>query len=511
MDVAEIKTMPLSEMEAAYYNPRKDLKPGEPEYEAIARSLMEFGLVEVLVWNKRTKRLVGGHQRLKILKANGVKEAPTAIVDLSEPHERALNVALNKASGAWDTALLRDFFEDFDTGEIDVTLTGFSLDEIEDLMAPPGAPEEPDDEFDAAAEAAAITKPKSKPGDVWILGDHRVMCGDATSAEHMAKLMAGEKAEVVFTDPPYGVSYDSKAGHGIIKNDGKRDDDLFKMLTAALTLAGSVTTDTAAFYIWHASATRREFEDAIMAAGLLEKQYIICAKPSFVLGHAHYHWQHEPCFYCEKAGQSAEWLGDRSQGTIWHVTARSENGDRMVSLANGLRITTGGGNELYLAPKAPKNKKLRTLRLKAGDGLVITPPAETTDLWEVENDTGKYDHPTQKPVALSYKALKNSSGAGAIALDMFGGSGSTLVGADHLGRRARIMELDPKYVDVIVRRYAKLKGLPEDWWPEAINETRTETAADASDAAQEQPGSPADQRQRAETKADRAKVPVVAP
>ncbi|WP_151191923.1 ParB N-terminal domain-containing protein [Desulfotomaculum copahuensis] len=188
----EIKRIPVEQINPAPYNPRKDLKPGEPEYEKLRRSIQEFGFVEPLVWNKRTGNLVGGHQRLKVLIEQGVREVEVSVVDLDDQRERALNIALNKISGDWDNEKLKDLLEELDTGDFDIELTGFTEAEIEDLMIQFHVEKKADpDEFDADAAAEAIAEPVTKKGVIYALGRHRLMCGDATSFEDVKKLMGG--------------------------------------------------------------------------------------------------------------------------------------------------------------------------------------------------------------------------------------------------------------------------------------------------------------------------------
>jgi len=201
-----IETIPIEKIKIAKYNPRKDLKPGDPEYEKLKKSIVAFDLVEPLVWNKRSENLIGGHQRLKILKEMGHTEVEVSVVDLPDRKEKALNLALNKISGEWDFPMLKDLLEELDTGEFDIEITGFDDKEIEDLMTQFYIPEEGltgDDEIPEKVETVC------KTGDLWQLGNHRLLCGDATKKEDVERLMNGEKADMVFTDPPYGINLDT--------------------------------------------------------------------------------------------------------------------------------------------------------------------------------------------------------------------------------------------------------------------------------------------------------------
>ena len=266
--------------------------------------------------------------------------------------------------------------------------------------------------------------------------------------------MAGEKAQLVHTDPPYGVSYVTQSGKfDMIKNDDKTGDDLLStLLVPAFKEYVRATDPDAAFYIWHASSTRRDFEDAMLAAGLMEKQYIIWAKPAPVLGHADYQWSHEPCFYGEKAGQHAHFYGDRTQRTVWMATIHSRAAIA-ASLAGGVVLTDGKGSKIYVSAKTPKGKKLRYVRVAdEGQTVDLQPDSTVSTVWEIGRES-KTIHPTQKPLEIPIRAINNSSKPGDLVLDFFGGSGSTLIAAEKTGRRCNTIELDPKYCSAIIDRY----------------------------------------------------------
>jgi DNA modification methylase len=291
---------------------------------------------------------------------------------------------------------------------------------------------------------------------MWALGDHRLLCGDSTAKEDVQRAVDG-KAALVFTDPPYGVDYQSGA-HDKIKNDALKDDALWKFLKTALALAVKHSGPDAAFYIWHASSTREEFAQAMKAVGLVERQYLIWVKPSITLGHADYHWAHEPVFYAHKAGASPTFYGDRAQSTVWHATLQTGGGDERsaIALGNGL-ILTDGQSEVYLQPTAPKAKKVRRQMVERGVPMAVVPDPGGTDVWMVKRDFQAI-HPTQKPVELARRAIENSSKAGDIVLDPFLGSGSTLIACEVTGRRCRGLEYSEKYVDGIVRRWQAFTG-----------------------------------------------------
>lgn len=336
-------------------------------------------------------------------------------------------------------------------------LTGYTEEDLAAIIAAlEGADDTVDDKADDVPESKNI--PMTKAGDIWFLGTHKLICGSATDREAIEKLMAGEKAQMVNTDPPYGVSYETQSGKfDMIKNDDLTGDDLMgELLIPAFKNYVEFTDPDAAFYIWHASSTRRDFEDAMTAAGLIEKQYIIWVKNAPVLGHADYQWAHEPCFYAEKAGQSAHFYGDRAQRTTWKVVLRDSNQMATV-LTGGVVLTDGAGGKVFLNDKPPKGKKIRYIRLSEGKSVCLYPESKISTVWEVAKETGT-EHPTQKPVELAIRAIDNSSKPGDLVIDFFGGSGSTLIGAEMAGRRCNTVELDPRYCDVIINRYVRFTG-----------------------------------------------------
>ena len=377
----------------------------------------------------------------------------------SEAEEYADLTADNRLAELADmnATMLADLLAEIDTGEIPLELTGYTEEDFDGLIesitgADDAEPNDQDDEHDQPL------PPMSKPGDLWILGPHRLICGDATDEPTIERLMDGEKAAMVHTDPPYGVSYETQSGKfAMIKNDDKTHDDLFyKLLLPAFNNYRKHTIDEAAFYIWHASSTRRDFEDAMTAAGLMENQYIIWAKNGISLGRADYQWAHEPCFYASKAGISPKFYGDRAQHTVWRVTTRKD-GQMMTVLGSGVVLTDGTGGKLCITDKPPKGKKMRYVRMEEGKPIDLFQEDRMQTVWEVARETNTL-HPTQKPVEIPIRAIENSSEPGEIVLDFFGGSGSTLMGAELTGRRCYSTELDPVYCDVIISRYVAQTG-----------------------------------------------------
>lgn len=311
----------MADLLPADYNPRKDLKPGDAEYEKLKRSIEQFGYVEPVIWNKTMGRVVGGHQRLKVLIDMGMTEVDCVVVELSEDKEKALNIALNKISGEWDKDKLALLIADLQGADFDVSLTGFEPAELDDLLNI-GA-DARDDDFDVGAE---LEKPTfSKAGDIWTLGRHRLICGDSTKAETFDLLMGSTKANLVITDPPYNVNYEGSAGK--IKNDNMADEAFYNFLLAAYTQMHSAMADDASIYVFHADTEGLTFRRAFADAGFYLSGCCIWKKQSLVLGRSPYQWQHEPCLYGWKKNGKHQWYTGRKETTIWEFDKPKKNGD----------------------------------------------------------------------------------------------------------------------------------------------------------------------------------------
>ena len=307
----------------ADYNPRKDLKPGDAEYEKLKRSIEQFGYVEPVIWNKTTGRVVGGHQRLKVLMDMGMTEVDCVVVEMDEDKEKALNIALNKISGDWDKDKLALLIADLQGADFDVSLTGFEPAEIDDLFKDTLKDGVKDDDFDVGAE---LEKPTfSKAGDIWTLGRHRLICGDSTKAETYAALMGSTKANLVITDPPYNVNYEGGAGK--IKNDNMADDAFYNFLLDAYTQMHAAMADDASIYVFHADTEGLNFRRAFADAGFYLSGCCIWKKQSLVLGRSPYQWQHEPCLYGWKKNGKHQWYTGRKETTIWEFDKPKKNGD----------------------------------------------------------------------------------------------------------------------------------------------------------------------------------------
>ena len=394
MKTAELRMVPVSVLKPAEYNPRKKLKKGDKEYKKIENSIREFGFADPLVVNA-DMTIIGGHQRLTVAVDLGYTEVPCAVVDVDKTREKALNIALNKITGAWDDAMLADLLKDLESVNFNLDLTGFEAPEIGQLFSNIYDKKVKEDNFDVESE---LRQPVfSKAGDIWHLGRHRVICGDATKMETYALLMEGDRANLVLTDPPYNVDVEETAGK--IMNDNMSDGDFYNFLLAAYQCMREHLADDGSIYVWHADTEGLNFRKAFRDAGFYLSGCCIWKKNSLVLGRSPYQWIHEPCLFGWKKGGRHQWYADRKQTTVWE----------------------------YDKPKSSP------------------------------------DHPTMKPVTLMSYPIKNSTMTNGIVLDPFLGSGSTLIACQETDRICRGIELDPKFVDVIVKRtLAALDGRYDD-------------------------------------------------
>ena len=311
----------VTELIPADYNPRKDLKPDDAEYKKLKRSLEQFGYVEPVIWNKTTGRVVGGHQRLKVLIDMGITEVDCVVVELDETKEKALNIALNKISNDWDKDKLMLVIADLQGEDFDVSLTGFDAVDLDMLFKDSERDSVKDDDFDVDAE---LKKPAiSKLNDVWILGNHRLVCGDSTKEITYKILMEKTKANLVVTDPPYNVNYEGTAGK--IKNDNMANDSFYKFLLDAFTNTEKFMESDASIYVFHADTEGLNFRQAFSEAGFYLSGTCIWKKQSLVLGRSPYQWQHEPVLFGWKKTGHHKWYADRKQSTIWEYDRPKNN------------------------------------------------------------------------------------------------------------------------------------------------------------------------------------------
>ena len=450
----------ILDIEKVVGNPRNPNTHPKDQVELLARIIKATGWRANITISNLSGFVVKGHGRLAAAKLAGFTQVPVEYQNYtSEAEEYADLTADNRIAELADmnNTMLADILADIDTGEFPLELTGYTEEDMEGILGAiagedDAEPNDQDNEYEQK------TTPMCQPGDLWILGPHRLICGDATDEATIERLMDGEKAALISTDPPYGVSYVSQSNKfEMIQNDDKTHDELYgKLLVPAFRNMVRHSEDDAAFYIWHASSTRRDFEDAMTAVGLMENQYITWVKNGFTLGHSDYQWGTEYCFYASKAGIKPKFYGDRAQNTAWRVTQRKDS-TMATTLGNGLVITDGAGAKLYVTDTPPKGKKVRYVRTEAGTPLEIYSENKATTAWEVARETGAL-HPTQKPIELIAIAIENSSQPGEIVLDLFGGSGSALIAAEKSGRRGYSTELSPGYADVIITRYILATG-----------------------------------------------------
>jgi DNA modification methylase len=359
----------------------------------IAGSIREFGFTNPILIDANGT-IVAGHGRVMAARKLGLEKVPCIRLGHLTPSQvRAYVISDNKLAlnAGWDDAMLKSELDAIKEEGFEVGLTGFSDDEIQALLDV----EVVEGNTDPDEIPEAPVDPITKPGDVWILGNHRLMCGDSTSIDAIKCMMAKDTADLLLTDPPYNVAYTGKTNDALtIKNDSMDDASFRQFLRDVYSTADAVMREGAVFYIWHADSEGFNFRGAAFDVGWKVRQCLVWNKNSLVLGRQDYHWKHEPCLYGWKDGAGHYWGSDRAQTTVLDFNRPSRNGE----------------------------------------------------------------HPTMKPVELFEYQIKNSSKDGEVVLDLFGGSGTTVIACEKTGRKARLMELDPKYCDVIVKRWEEFTG-----------------------------------------------------
>jgi len=354
---------------------------------AVMKSIEEFGFKVPIVIDKNGT-IVTGHTRLKAAKKLGMKTVPCIVADDLTPEQiKAFRLADNKVAEAaeWDMELLNEELD----GIIDIDMSDFNFGDITDSPSSEDVVEDDGENIELPSE------PKTRLGDIWMIGRHKLMCGDATSEDVLKRLMGGDKADMYLTDPPYNVAYEGKTEDKLtIQNDSMEDSAFYQFLVDSFVAADSVMNEGAAFYVWHADSEGYNFRGACRAVEWELRECLIWNKNTMVLGRQDYQWKHEPCLYGWKGGAAHNWYGDRKQTTVIDMNKPNRNAE----------------------------------------------------------------HPTMKPVQLFAYLMENSSKPGDIILDSFCGSGTTLIACEQMGRVARVLELDPKYCDVIIKRYINLVG-----------------------------------------------------
>ncbi len=365
----------------------------EEQVGQIAASIKEWGWTTPILVDE-SNGVIAGHGRLLAARKLGMASVPVIVAGgWSDHQKRAYVIADNKLAlnAGWDEKLLALELGELKDGGFGIDLIGFDIDDLGDLLEPEAVSGLVDD--DKAPEVGAVAV--SQPGDIWVMGNHRLMCGDSTSITDVERLMDGYKADLIITDPPYNVAYEGGTAEKLtIQNDSMSADAFYQFLLAAYGAMFAVSKDGAGLYVFHADSEGMNFRKAMVEAGFKLAQCCVWVKQQFVMGRQDYHWQHEPVLYGWKPTGAHRWYTDRKQSTVW-------NFDR------------------------PQR-----------------------------NDV----HPTMKPVALIEYPLCNSSRGGDVVLDLFGGSGSTLIACEKNSRSARLMELDPKYCDVIIKRWQEFSG-----------------------------------------------------
>lgn len=386
----QIKKIPVEKLIPYVRNSRTH---SDAQVAQIAASIKEFGWTNPILVDGENG-IIAGHGRLLAARKLGAKEVPVIeLSHLTESQKRAYVIADNQLAmnAGWDTAMLTLELADLKDADFDLDLIGFDAKELDKLLEP----EQVDGLTDEDSVPEAPVEPKTKLGDIYQLGNHRLMCGDSCSITDMEKLCAGQLVDMWLTDPPYNVAYEGKTKDALkIQNDSMGDDQFRQFLRDAYVTADTVMKGGAVFYIWHADSEGYNFRGAAKDAGWTVRQCLIWKKSVMVMGRQDYHWKHEPCLYGWKDGAGHLWAADRKQTTVLEFDKPARNGE----------------------------------------------------------------HPTMKPVELfAYQMLNNTKG-GDIVLDSFGGSGTTMIAAEKHGRYARLMELDPKYCDVIVKRWEDFTG-----------------------------------------------------
>jgi DNA modification methylase len=404
----EIRTISVDQINPAPYNPRRDLKPGDEEYGKIKKSIMNFGYLDPIIWNSRTSNLVGGHQRFKILVEQGLKEVEVSVVDLPLEREKALNLALNKIQGGWDFQKLSSLLQELSQlPDLDVGITGFDPDEISQIFDRTTEFEE--DDFDFESVVNSTEKAVTHRGDLIELGPHRLLCGDSADPNDVERLMVGLKARLLVTDPPYGVGYlsenrPSKKHHSkkfrrweTIHNDDLPQKEYKSWLEKVFVNVEPYLEPGTPVYVFNGFKQFYSMDVILGRLGFKTDCPITWAKPTFSPSYADYNLQTEYLMY--------GWKKSKKGGHFWY----------------------GPNNE--------------------------------SNLWEIKREaTKELIHPTQKPVELFARAIRNSSVRGDIVVDLFLGSGSTLIAAESLGRRCFGIEIEENYCDAIVTRYLSFTG-----------------------------------------------------
>lgn len=399
----------------------------------IASSITEFGFTNPILVDS-ADGIIAGHGRLMAAKELGLAEVPVIVLDhLTDAQRRAYILADNRLAldAGWDNDMLAAELEALQADGFDLGLTGFNDDELADLLDDSGDEDGGSGDEDDVPDTPS--RPTSRRGDVWVLGKHRLICGDSTCLTDIERLAAGELIECLWTDPQYNVAYEGTAGS--IKNDDMEDGAFRQFLQDAFVCAFAVMKPGGAAYVAHADTEGYNFRGAFRDAGFKLSGCLIWRKNSLVLGRSDYQWQHEPILYGWKEGAAHRWYGERNKTTMVEFDGGlfDQIGENQYQITIGEQTLIVEGENLTVREARPS---------------VITE----------EKPKRNAEHPTMKPVPLIERFLLNSTKRGDTVMDLFGGSGSTLIACEKLGRIARLCELDEKFVDVIVRRWQDFTG-----------------------------------------------------
>jgi DNA modification methylase len=429
-----VEMVPIDQLRPDPANPRRI---SDEELDSLERSLRQFGFVQPVLARREDGTVIGGHQRLLAARRLGLTTVPVTYLEVSVEQARLLNLALNKISGSWDDALLARLLAELQASpEVDLSLSGFGEDEISDLLRSLDVRERRErvESFDLdEALDEARRSPRARPGDLWVLGDHRLACGDSTDPATVDRLLDGAEPKLLATDPPYGVSLDGSWRDGVynalgpaqktyMRIDGQLDaEDATQASSGAhgrtaghrhTSISGDTRVDwseafalvpsLAVGYVWHAGVHAAEVAAGLERIGFEIVAQVVWDKGLFAMGRSWYHWSHEPCWVVRKKGVKVGFLGSRDQATIWHVPSP--------------KMIMGGSQEPRL------------------------------------------DHPTQKPLALFEIPIRNHLKPGEALYEPFCGSGTALIAAERTGCVCYAMEIDPVYVEVALRRWERFSG-----------------------------------------------------
>ena len=389
----QLRNVPIHDLKPHPKNPR--VHP-ESAINKLVTSIKEYGWTSPVLVSK-DGFLLAGHARVKAATRAGIETVPAIYLDLEGDKALAYLVADNRLQDEtdWDIPMMKDIIEDLMANQYDVTFTGLDAAEINELFSSVHDRDIVEDDIHLEEEVESIQEPVTQLGDIWELGSHRLICGDATDPECYIRLMGEEKADLCITDPPYNVDYEGKTEDALkIKNDKMSGDKFHQFLVDSYTCIYENLADGAGIYVFHADTEGLNFRSAFCKVGFHLANVCVWVKQSLVLGRSDYQWKHEPILYGWKPTGKHRWCSDRKQTTVW----------------------------------------------------------------EFNRPTKNIDHPTMKPIALCAYPIKNSTREKDIVIDPFGGSGSTILACEQLNRRCRTIELDEQYCDVIVKRFARVKG-----------------------------------------------------